>query len=86
MVNAFTLDRADMGQTLRVVEIQGGWGIRQRLNRLGIHPGDKIVVRRSGIMGGPILVQVHGTEVAVGRGMARKVLVTQPDSGENEET
>ena len=86
MVNAFTLDRADMGETFRVVEIQGGWGIRQRLNRLGIHVGDRIVVRRSGIMGGPILVQVHGTEVAVGRGMARKVLVTQPTSGENEET
>lgn len=70
-----SLDRIEKSQEVTVVEIQGGWGARQRLNRMGIHPGDRLLVKRSAIMGGPILVQVHGTDVAVGRGMARKVLV-----------
>ena len=73
--NVLTMDRVGVGIQVRVVEIQGGWGLRQRLSRLGIHAGDKVLIKRSGIMGGPILIRVHGTEVAVGRGMARRVLV-----------
>lgn len=76
MSEQLTLDRVEKETEVDVVEIQGGWGVRQRLNRMGIHPGDRILVKRSGVMGGPILVQVHGTEVAMGRGMARKVFVT----------
>lgn len=77
MSEQLTLDRVEKETEVDVVEIQGGWGVRQRLNRMGIHPGDRILVKRSGVMGGPILVQVHGTEVAMGRGMARKVFVTR---------
>lgn len=56
-----------------VTHISGGWGVRQRLNQMGIHVGDLIFVKRSCIMGGPILIQIHGFDVALGRGMARKV-------------
>jgi len=58
-----------------VVHIGGGWGVRQRLNQMGIHVGDSIFVKRSCIMGGPILIQIHGIDVALGRGMARKVML-----------
>jgi Fe2+ transport system protein FeoA len=34
-----------------------------------------MVVKRSGIIGGPVLIQIHGTEVAIGRGMARRIFV-----------
>ena len=71
-----TLDRITKDRRVRVLSIEGGWGARHRLNRLGIHPGDTILVKRGGIMGGPILIQIHGMEVALGRGMARKVVVT----------
>lgn len=71
-----TLDQIPKDRNVQVVSIEGGWGARHRLNRLGIHPGDMIVVKRGGIMGGPILVQIHGMEVALGRGMAQKVVVT----------
>lgn len=71
----FPLYCARVGDTVRVVEIQGGWGFRQRLFQLGIHEGDTLVVKRSGILGGPILVEVHGTEIALGRGMAKRILV-----------
>lgn len=61
----------------KVLDIQGGWGIRQRINQLGIHVGDRLLVKRSCIMGGPVLIQIHGMDVALGRGMARRVLLEE---------
>lgn len=71
----FPLYCAHIGDTVRVVDIQGGLGFRQRLFHLGIHEGDILTVKRSGILGGPILIEVHGTEIALGRGMAKRILV-----------
>ena len=62
-----------------VREIQGGWGVRQRLNQMGIHPGDKLYVKRSSTMKSPVLIRIHGTEVAVGLGIAQKVMVSPVD-------
>jgi len=70
-----TLDSIGKNRKVRVVSISGGWGIRQRLGCLGIHPGDIITVRRSAIMRGPILISVHGNQVALGRGVAGRVVV-----------
>ncbi len=70
-----TLDLVKEGQKAKVINIYGGWGIRQRLSGLGIHPGDTITVKKSAIMQGPILVSVHGNQVALGRGVARKIIV-----------
>jgi len=70
-----TLDSIVENQKAKVVSISGGWGIRQRLGCLGIHPGDIITVRKSAIMRGPILISVHGNQVALGRGVARKIIV-----------
>ena len=72
---AITLDLAKENQKVKVMDISGGWGIRQRLGCLGIHPGDTITVKRSAIMRGPILINVHGNQVALGRGVARKIIV-----------
>ena len=77
MPDRLTLDRVEKATEVDVVAIHGGLGVRHRLNRMGIHPGDRLLVKRSGIMGGPILIQVHGMEVAVGRGMAGKVVVRE---------
>ncbi len=70
-----TLDLIKEGQKVKVVDIYGGWGIRQRLGCLGIHPGDIITVKKSAIMRGPILISIHGNQVALGRGIAKKILV-----------
>ena len=70
-----TLNRARKGDRVKVVELEGGWGVRQRLNQIGIYEGDVLLVKRSAVFGGPIVVEVHGTEMAIGRGMARHVAV-----------
>jgi ferrous iron transport protein A len=72
---SITLDLMDENRKLKVVNIFGGWGVRQRLGCLGIHPGDIITVKKSAIMRGPILISVHGNQVALGRGVARKIIV-----------
>lgn len=78
MAVQMTLDRIEKDKDVRVVEIRGGWGIRQCLFQLGIHVGDEIRVKRSAIFKGPILVQIHGTDVALGLGMARHIDVEVP--------
>jgi len=72
---AITLDLVKKSQKVKVINISGGWGMRQRLGGLGIHPGDKIIVKKSAIMRGPILIDIHGNQVALGRGVARRIMV-----------
>ena len=73
------LDLVEENQRVRVLEIQGGWGVRRRLGQLGIHPGDVITVVRYGAFQGPILIQVHGSQVALGRGIASRILVKESE-------
>jgi ferrous iron transport protein A len=70
-----TLEKLKDKDTAVIREIQGGHGIRQRLGHLGVHPGDMIQVIRTGFFGGPVLIEIHGVEVAIGQGMARKIEV-----------
>jgi Fe2+ transport system protein FeoA len=70
-----TLEKLKDGDQAVVQDIKGGHGIRQRLSHLGLHPQDKIEVIRSGYVGGPVLIKLHGMEVGIGHGMAEKVEV-----------
>lgn len=73
--HGLTLDQIKPGERVRVCGIKGGWGFSQRLNQMGVHTGDSITVKRNGVLGGPILIQVRGSNVALGRGMARHILI-----------
>jgi len=52
-----------------------GWGFKKRLMDMGLTPGTKVMVLRSAPFHGPILVSVRGTRLALGRGLAEKILV-----------
>jgi ferrous iron transport protein A len=58
-----------------IVEIIGGKGVVNRLCSLGIMPGKVIVKISAMVMRGPVVVQVGRTQLAIGFGMARKVIV-----------
>jgi len=73
----FTLDKVPEGKSVRVIEIRGGWGIRQRLSQLGIYPGDIVRVVRSGVFGGPFYIEVNGNGIAIGRGVASHIKVEE---------
>ena len=70
-----SLDEVGAKRTARVIMIDGGEGVRSHLNVLGIHIGDWVEVDERAPFRGPILVKIHGARVAIGRGIARKVMV-----------
>ncbi len=72
-----TLDQIYEDRKAKVVDIQGGAGIRQRLSQMGIHPGDMITMVRYGVLRGPLLIEIHGSQVALGRGIASKIIVEE---------
>jgi ferrous iron transport protein A len=71
------LDQVEENKKARVIDIQGGWGIKRRLEQMGIHPGDEVKVVRYGALQGPILIEIHGFQVALGRGIASHVIVEE---------
>jgi len=70
-----TLPRMQAGQSGIVVQILGGRGLIGRLNALGIRPGKRITKVSSMLMRGPVTIQVDGAQVAIGFGMANRIVV-----------
>ncbi len=60
-----------------IVEIGGGFGFRKRLNIMGIRKGEKIKVISRQPFSGPITIEVCGSQMTIGRGMAHKILVEE---------
>jgi ferrous iron transport protein A len=71
------LTLADMrtGQTGTVIGVLGGPGLIRRLDALGIRPGKKVTKTSSVLFHGPVTLKVNNSQVAVGFGMARKIIV-----------
>jgi ferrous iron transport protein A len=69
------LTQLQEGKSGIVVEIQGGHGLIRRLESLGIRTDKKITKVSSQFMRGPITVRIDNFQVAIGFGMARKVIV-----------
>jgi ferrous iron transport protein A len=74
-----TLARMRARQSGIVVQLQGGHGLVNRLNALGIIPGKRITKISSTLMRGPQTIEVDRTRVAIGFGMASKILVQLDD-------
>jgi len=62
---------------LRIVDLAGGESVRRRLMALGFHKGDIVELDGRAIFRGPLLVRGcrSDTTIALGRGVAQKVLV-----------
>jgi ferrous iron transport protein A len=70
-----TLSQMEAGQTGTIVQILGGWGLNRRLEALGIRPGKKVTKISTMLFHGPVTLRTDHTHVAVGFGMANKILV-----------
>ncbi len=64
------------GQCARLAAQAGR--LRTRLMQVGLYRGDEVRVVRSAPLGGPVLVDVNGREIALGRAVAEKVQVELP--------
>jgi len=74
-IKLVTACQMQSGQSGRIVEIRGGHGLVNRLDALGVRPGKKVTKVSSMLMRGPVTMQVGNTQVAVGFGMAGRIIV-----------
>jgi ferrous iron transport protein A len=63
------------GEAGVVIQVAGGRGLNQRLGAMGIRPGAVLRKISRSLMRGPVIVQIGNARVALGFGMAAKVLV-----------
>jgi len=70
------LAMARPGELVTVTGIRAGRGLQRRLADMGLTPGVQIRVINSGASG-PVLIDLRGTRVALGRGIAQKIVVNK---------
>lgn len=72
-----SLVNAPADKPLKIVGFVGGHGIRRRLLALGFHKNDTIEIDSRSILRGPVLIRdlTSDTSVALGRGIAQKIMV-----------
>jgi ferrous iron transport protein A len=74
-----SLADVETGAAVRISAIQGGRGLVGRLCSMGLVPGTEVQVV-GGRRGGPVIVGLRGCRIAIGCGMANRVMV-EPAGG-----
>lgn len=59
----------------KIIEIHSGATLQHRLLSLGVYPGKEITKLSQFILRGPVAIKVGRTVLALGRGMASKIIV-----------
>ena len=72
---AIPLTMASPGERVRLIGLIGGRGIEQRLTSMGLNRGAELEVIKSGGPG-PMIVASRETRIALGRGLAKHILVS----------
>jgi ferrous iron transport protein A len=70
-----TLAEIQTGEVKRVKAVLGGRGIQNNIRSMGIREGKVLRVVTRQPMRGPIIVEIDGMKIAIGRGMAKKILL-----------
>ena len=73
--NIITLIELEDGQSGTIVSLNGGRNLTKRLADLGISPGTIITVLRRSLFSGPVQVEVSGSKLVLGKGLASKIFV-----------
>jgi len=60
-----------------VESIDGGCMARDRLWKLGIIPGVVIKIKRRAPLKGPLMLEVNGSDVVIGRGIASRINIKE---------
>jgi ferrous iron transport protein A len=64
-----------------IVALHGGGGFQARLRALGLVEGQRIRKLSRVGFGGPVIVSVNRAQVAIGRGMASRIIVRSTNGG-----
>ena len=72
------LSTVQAGKTVRLASVEAGRGLNSRLASMGLVPNVKIKVVSNGHPG-PFVINVRDSRMALGRGMAHKIMVCSCD-------
>lgn len=75
MEKELLLTDLEPNQKGEIISIVGGFTAVKRLADLGLTSGTKIKVIKMAPFSGPIKIEVHGSRLVLGRGLASKILV-----------
>lgn len=76
-VGAFPLRLAGEGERVRVVALARGHGLEKKLIDLGLPIGSELTVMSGPAGGGPLVVARGHARIALGHGLAHRVLVAR---------
>jgi len=74
------LAMASPGKLFRVIAINAGWKLQKRLADMGLTLGIQVSVV-NGQYAGPVLINIRGSRLGLGHGMAQKILVKEVEDG-----
>ncbi len=72
-VETMALTKLGPGKNCRIKKINAGMMATKRLYEMGLNTGSKIKVVKNDI--GPVIVSIYGNKIALGRGLAEKIIV-----------
>ncbi len=70
-----TLKEAKIGQTVRVIKLQGEGAVKRRIMDMGITKGVEVYVRKVAPLGDPVEVTVRGYELSLRKADAEMIEV-----------
>ncbi len=70
-----TLRNAKIGETVRVVKLDGAGAVKRRIMDMGITKGIDVYVRKVAPLGDPVEVTVRGYELSLRKADAEMILV-----------
>jgi len=71
---SFPLSLAAEGENVRITAIKGGRGVGFKLTELGLPVGSELMLTQRN-SGGPVVVACRDTRIALGAGMAHRIMV-----------
>ncbi|OIO72119.1 MAG: hypothetical protein AUJ85_10810 [Elusimicrobia bacterium CG1_02_37_114] len=75
MEERISLTEMNANEFGKVVELIGGHGMVKSLENMGIRIGTEIRKVSQQLMGGPVIVSQGNTRVAIGYGMAKRIII-----------
>jgi ferrous iron transport protein A len=63
------------GNQAKIIGLEGGQELLRKLRTIGIREGKIVKLITTHPMNGPIVIDIEGEQIALGRGMARQIMI-----------
>lgn len=70
-----TMKEAKVGETLKVVKINGGGAVKRRIMDMGLTRGTEFYVRKVAPLGDPVEITVRGYELSLRKEDSENIMV-----------